>query len=187
MIIMKWIRDEEFARGGKIPMTKFETRVLTLTLLNIGAGDVFWDIGAGTGSIAAQAALLGAEVYAVEREADGVALIQQNVSKFGVHLHVLRGVAPDALALLPDCAACFLGGSGGQLESITRAIHERMRPGGRLAANFITPENFAQFTSLLREFAYANVQTRLIQTAVSDERGMLRGQNPVFIVTGIKQ
>jgi len=182
---MKWLRDEEFERG-EIPMTKFEARVLSLALSGVGAGDIFVDIGAGTGSIAVQAALLGAEVYAIEREAAGVALIRKNADKFGVHIHILHGPAPEQLAEIQKIDACFIGGSGGQLRPIVEDAHRRLLPGGRIAANFIRPDTMTQFTGLLKELACVNVETRLLQTAVSDSLGMLRGQNPVFLVSGRK-
>ncbi|GAK49865.1 precorrin-6Y C5,15-methyltransferase (Decarboxylating), CbiT subunit [Candidatus Moduliflexus flocculans] len=182
---MKWLRDDEFERG-EIPMTKFEARVLSLALSGIGAGDLFVDIGAGTGSIAVQAALLGADVYAIEREAAGVALIQKNADKFGVRIQVLHGSAPEQLAEIQNIDACFIGGSGGQLPQIVREAHRRLRPGGRIVANFIRPDTMTQFTQLLKECACVNVETRLLQTAVSDSFGMLRGQNPIFLVSGIK-
>ena len=182
---MKWLRDEEFERDD-IPMTKFEARVLSLALSGIGTGDVFVDIGAGTGSIAVQAALLGAEVYAIEREAAGVALIRKNADKFGVHIHILHGSAPEQLAGISNMHACFIGGSGGQLPQIVREAHRRLLPGGRIAANFIRPETMTQFIGLLKELACINVENRLLQMAVSDSLGMLRGQNPVFLVKGEK-
>ncbi len=182
---MKWIRDEEFERGD-IPMTKFETRVVSIALSGIGAGDVFVDIGAGTGSIAVQAALCGAEVYAIEREAAGVELIRKNAEKFGVSIRMLHGSAPEQLAGIAKMNACFIGGSGGQLPQIVREAHRRLLPGGRIAANFIRPETMTQFTGLLKELACINVEIRLLQAAVSDSSGMLRGQNPVFLVKGEK-
>ena len=41
---MRWIRDEEFIRG-KVPMTKFNIRVLTMAYLSIEEGDRLLDIG----------------------------------------------------------------------------------------------------------------------------------------------
>ena len=183
---MKWHRDEEFERG-EIPMTKFEARVLSLALSGVGVGDLFVDIGAGTGSIAVQAALLGAEVYAIEREAAGVALIRKNADKFGVQLHLLHGSAPEQLAEIQNIDVCFIGGSGGHLPQIVYDAHRRLRPGGRIAANFIRPDAMTQFTGLLKELGCVNVETRLLQTAVSDSFGMLRGQNPIFLVSGMKR
>ena len=182
---MKWLRDEEFERDD-IPMTKFEARVLSLALSGIGTGDVFVDIGAGTGSIAVQAALLGAEVYAIEREAAGVALIRKNAEKFGVQIQILHGSAPEQLAGIQKIDACFIGGSGGQLRPIVEDAHRRLLPGGRIAANFIRPDAMTQFTGLLKELACVSVETRLLQAAVSDALGMLRGQNPIFLVSGRK-
>ena len=59
---MKWLRDEDFIRGT-IPMTKFDIRALTLTMLDINCGDILLDVGAGTGSVSIQAALLGALAF----------------------------------------------------------------------------------------------------------------------------
>ena len=66
------IADELFTRG-QIPMTKQEVRILALAKARIGRADIIIDIGAGTGSISIEAALLAPEgrVYAVEREAEG--------------------------------------------------------------------------------------------------------------------
>ena len=73
---MKWIKDEEFIRGN-IPMTKFEVRTLTIALLAIEKGDIFLDIGAGTGSVSVEAALHGAEVTSVELKMEGLELIDR--------------------------------------------------------------------------------------------------------------
>ena len=87
---MMWIRDEAFIRG-QIPMTKFTVRAVTMALLDIEPWDVFVDIGAGTGSISVQAALLGADVFAIEQVQEGVELIQRNAKQFGLDIHIIHG------------------------------------------------------------------------------------------------
>ncbi|MCP4402634.1 MAG: precorrin-6Y C5,15-methyltransferase (decarboxylating) subunit CbiT [bacterium] len=180
---MIWIPDEEFIRGT-VPMTKFDVRVLTLAMLDIGPGDLLLDIGAGTGSIGIQAARLGAEVWAIERKPEGVELIRQNAAKFSVSIEVISGSAPEAIGRIPKVANCFIGGSGGKLKEIFEALNPHLTPGNRLVANFIKVENMVECKALLQQYKYQRIESRLIQSAQTDKHGLLRGQNPVFIVKG---
>ncbi len=182
---MTWIRDEDFIRG-QIPMTKFAVRAVTMALLDITPGDVLLDIGAGTGSISIQAALLGTKVYAIEQAQEGIDLIRQNAEKFGVKVSTIHGLAPEAIDEAPRCNKCFIGGSKGKIERIVETVDASLHSGGILAANFIKMENTVMFTSLLRQYAYTQVESRLLQTAEVDRLGLLRGQNPVCLIRGRK-
>ncbi len=182
---MTWIRDEDFIRG-QIPMTKFAVRAVTMALLDIQSGDVLLDVGAGTGSISIQAALLGAEVYAIEQAREGVELLERNADKFGVSIHVIHGSAPEAIEEVPDFNKCFIGGSKGKLEQIVNAVDARLPHGGNMAANFIKLENAVAFSKLLQHSEYTRIENRLLQVADVDHLGLLRGQNPVCLIGGIK-
>ncbi|GCD12746.1 precorrin-6Y C5,15-methyltransferase (decarboxylating) subunit CbiT [Clostridium tagluense] len=182
---MKWLRDEEFIRG-KIPMTKFEVRVLTLAMLDISSEDVFLDIGAGSGSISIQAAVLGAKVFAVEKEPEGLELIFKNAEKFNTSVNIIGGNAPEVLSGTYGFNKCFIGGSGGKLHDIVCAVSEKQQSGGLICGNFIIPDNMIQFKNLLKQLSYEDIEVRLIQCAVMDRLGLMKGQNPVYIVKGRK-
>jgi len=182
---MKWLRDEDFIRG-KIPMTKFEVRVLTIAMLDISSGDVFLDVGAGSGSISIQVALLGAKVFAVERESEGLELISKNAEKFNSSVNLISGNAPEVLENIEAFNKCFIGGSGGKLSSIARAVSEKLLSGGLIAGNFIIPDNMIEFKNLLIKLGYEDIEVRLIQCAAMDRLGLMKGQNPVYIVKGRK-
>lgn len=182
---MKWLRDEEFIRG-KIPMTKFEVRVLTIAMLDISADDVFLDIGAGSGSISIQAVLLGAKVFAVEREPEGLELISQNAIKFDATVNIIGGYAPEAFDNIEAFNKCFIGGSGGKLHEIVSALSKMQAKNGIICGNFIIPDNMVQFKNLLIQLGYEDIEVRFIQCAVMDRLGLMKGQNPVYIVKGRK-
>lgn len=182
---MRWVRDDEFIRGN-IPMTKFEVRIASIGALNIEKGDVLLDIGAGTGSVSVEAALQGAVVYAVEREDEGIELISQNASKFGVRIEVIKTLAPQGLELVLGFNKCFIGGSGGRLREIFNFADNNMASGGIIAANFITLKNLNEFLNLIEEHDYRDLETRLLQVSSMDKSGLLKAQNPVFIVRGRK-
>ena len=115
------IADDEFIRG-KVPMTKQEIRILTMAKARIGAEDIVYDIGAGTGSLSIEAALQAenGHVYAIERKAEGIALIQQNAEKFGVrNLTVVQHEAPEGMDELPACDVVLIGGSGSILRPVS--------------------------------------------------------------------
>jgi cobalt-precorrin-6B (C15)-methyltransferase len=181
---MKWIKDEDFIRGN-IPMTKFNIRVLTLGYLEIEEGDNFLDIGAGTGSVSIEAAAHGANTWAIEREEEGIELIKSNAQKFNININVIKGQAPDDL---PDIKVnkCFIGGSRGQLNRIFKYLDHNLENGGIVCANFITLKNLVEFTDLLKEYNYSNIETQLIQTSYMDRIGLMKGQNPIFIIKGVK-
>jgi cobalt-precorrin-6B (C15)-methyltransferase len=61
------ISDNQFIRGD-IPMTKEEIRIVTLAKARISATDTIIDIGAGTGSLSIEAALLANQGKVVDRK-----------------------------------------------------------------------------------------------------------------------
>ena len=139
---MPGIADTEFIRG-KVPMTKREVRVQALSMANIRADDVVFDVGAGTGSLSIESALLAKDgkVFAFEREPEGVELIRQNALRFGVeNITVCPGEAPATLAgkLPPDVV--LIGGSGGHLHDILECSHQLLKPGGRMVITAVTLE-----------------------------------------------
>jgi precorrin-6Y C5,15-methyltransferase (decarboxylating) CbiT subunit len=99
---MKWdfatpgIPDRFFERNS-VPMTKEEVRTVTLSKARIKADSIIYDIGAGTGSITVEAALLAADgrVYSIEKRSDALALVRENITKFGLtNVEVVEGEAP---------------------------------------------------------------------------------------------
>ena len=187
------IEDEAFIRG-KVPMTKQEIRVLTMVKARISPTDVVWDVGAGTGSMSVEAARLAPQghVYAVERNGDGVSLIEKNKEKFGVgNLTVVEGEAPGALKDLPDCDAAIIGGSGNRLDDILDEVSSRLKSGGRVVMNCITIQTLAAALDYLRvhetEFSYEAIQVQINRLQAVGAYDMAKAINPIYIVTGEKK
>lgn len=187
------IDDSEFIRG-KVPMTKQEVRILTLTKARIAPSDIVYDIGAGTGSISIEAARIAHEgkVFAIERNPDGVSLIKENMKKFQVeNIEVVSGEAPGALAGLPNCDAVIIGGSGRNLDDILDTVHERLKVGGRVILNCITIQTISSCLEYLRghkdEFDYEAIQVQVNRLKAVGPYDMADAVNPIYIVTAIKK
>jgi precorrin-6Y C5,15-methyltransferase (decarboxylating) len=134
-------------------ITKREVRLISLAQLAIRPGSVVWDVGAGSGSVAIDAARLApdGQIFAIEVDPEGVALCEDNARAHGAdNVHVIAGRAPEALAALPDPDAVFVGGSKGSMTAIVDAALDRLRPGGRLVVNAITLENTGEAYQAIR-------------------------------------
>lgn len=147
--------EERFAR--RVPklglITKREVRLLSLAALQLAPDAVMWDVGAGSGSVAIEAALLAPEgrAFAIEIDPECVAMCRDNARSLGAdNLTVVAGRAPEALAELPDPDAVFVGGSKGSMVEIVDVALARLRPGGRLVVNAITLDNAAEVYQALR-------------------------------------
>lgn len=187
------IDDSEFIRG-KVPMTKQEVRILTLTKARIAPSDIVYDIGAGTGSISIEAARTAHEgkVFAIERNPDGISLIKENMKKFQVeNIEVVSGEAPGALAGLPNCDAVIIGGSGRNLDDILDIVHERLKVGGRVILNCITIQTISSCLEYMRahkdEFDYEAIQVQVNRLKAVGPYDMADAVNPIYIVTAIKK
>jgi precorrin-6Y C5,15-methyltransferase (decarboxylating) len=163
------LADELFEHDGQI--TKREIRAVTLSALAPRRGELLWDIGAGSGSVAIEWMLADASMQAIAIEADAAraARIARNAAAFGVPgLRVVHGVAPDILSTViareggrsrqqaPRDTGCpafaghddrgipdavFIG--GGCSEAVLDAAIGALRPGGRLVVNAVTLETEA--------------------------------------------
>ncbi|MEU9448552.1 precorrin-6y C5,15-methyltransferase (decarboxylating) subunit CbiE [Streptomyces sp. NPDC048277] len=123
----RWALDEDAFAHRDSMITKFEVRALALARLGPRLGDLVWDVGAGSGSVAVECARLGAAAVAVEKAVDGVERIAANARAHGVYVDVVRGSAPEVLPGLPDPDAVFIGGGGAELPAIVTACALRAR------------------------------------------------------------
>ena len=150
-----FLPEDAFARRmpKKGLITKREVRLLSLAQLAIRDDSVVWDVGAGSGSVAIEAARLAPEggIYAIEIDPEGVAICEDNARAHGTdNVRVIAGRAPEALAALEAPDAVFVGGSKGSMAAIVDVALARLRPGGRLVVNAITLDNAAETYQAIR-------------------------------------
>ena len=182
------INDEEFLRG-KIPMTKQEIRILTLAKARINSNSIVADIGAGTGSITIEAALLApsGKIFAIERKTEAVELIKRNVEKFSVdNVEIICAEAPDGLENLPELDAAIIGGSGGRLAEILDAL--KIKIGGRIVVNAITIQTAAAALEYFkaRGWSYEAIQVQINRLQQIGSYDLAKALNPIYIITAEK-
>jgi precorrin-6Y C5,15-methyltransferase (decarboxylating) len=153
--LVPYLHEDAFAK--RMPknglITKREVRLLSLAALELREDSVIWDVGAGSGSVSIEAALIArrGRVFAVEVDPEGVSICRDNARVHGAdNVTVIEGRAPDALQGLEAPDAVFVGGSKGSMEPIIQECIRALRPGGRLVVNAVTLENSAEAYGVLR-------------------------------------
>ena len=177
------LSEEEFEhRSGMI--TKSATRAFVLSRLGPGPGDLIWDVGAGSGSVAIECARLGAAAIAVERDPESCARIRRNAGRHDARVQLVEGMAPEVMLDLPEPDAVFIGGTGGAFEEIVKLSAVRARRAVVLA--LVTLERVVPAAQLLEDRGL-EVETTFLQTSRIKGVGSLHrlaAASAVFVVSG---
>jgi precorrin-6Y C5,15-methyltransferase (decarboxylating) len=186
--------DDAFAqsrpKSGLI--TQAEVRAIALAQMAIQPANIVWDIGAGSGSVAIEAAHLSepGTVYAIEQDAADYHLILANAQTFGArNLKAIHGTAPEVFAGLPTPDAIFVGGAGHEVARLLEAAWSHLRPGGHMVVNVASLESLSTTHSVLKRLA-GHVQVLMVNIARGTEQletMRFEAVNPTFLLTITKQ
>ena len=170
--------DDAFDHDGQI--TKHGVRALTLATLSARPGELLWDVGAGSGSIAVEWArsASGCAAVAFERDEQRRDRIRRNAVAFGVTVDV-RGAAPDAFEGAAGPSVIFVGGGATQ-PGLLDACFDRLPGNGRLVANAVTAESEAV---LVQWYSSLGGELRRYQHYVGEPLGKFTGWRPAMPVT----
>ncbi|RZF65958.1 precorrin-6y C5,15-methyltransferase (decarboxylating) subunit CbiE [Sphingomonas populi] len=170
--------DDWFAHDGQI--TKRPIRALTLSALAPRPGEMLWDIGTGSGSVAIEWLLAHPATQALAFEADATraARARDNAAALGVdRLHVIEGRAPDVLGgqRLPN--AVFVG--GGLSDALLEWLRTTLPHGTRLVANAVTLESEALLARWHGDMGGELMRIELADAAPIGTRRGWRSQYPI--------
>jgi precorrin-6Y C5,15-methyltransferase (decarboxylating) len=170
-------------------LTPCEVRCIALAELGLHNDSVVWDVGAGSGSLAIEAAAIasGGKVFAIEMDAEDYGLMIENAKLFNVpSLVPVHGKAPKAWADLPDPGAIFVGGSGRMVPDLVAAALKRLAPGGRIVVTVSSPDNLVAVQAKI-DSAGLRSDVRMINIARGQfqlDRVRFDALNPTFLVLG---
>ncbi len=169
-------------------ITKNEVRAVTLHSLRLPKTGVFWDVGAGSGSISIEAARMNPEltVYAIERKGEELFNIKKNIRSHRCYNVIpVVGEAPVATKSLPDPDVVFVGGSGGHLGKIITETVKRLAKGGRLVVNGVIERTVLEAPRYMRDNDLrVNSSTVSISRTRQEEEPVVL--NPITIMVGSK-
>lgn len=175
------------AYSGDGQLTKAEVRALTLSALAPSPGELLWDVGGGSGSIAIEwmrtHSRCRATVY--ESVSHRRQQIGENASTLGVPGMRVSGSAPGSFdAETPD--AVFVGGGLTQPGMIDECL-ARLAPGGRFVANAVTAESEALLLECVSRFGGSLRKFQIYRAEPLGSFTSWRPQLPVAQWTAVKQ
>jgi precorrin-6Y C5,15-methyltransferase (decarboxylating) len=178
--------------------SKAPVRAAGMAALGVEPGHTVWDLGAGSGATALEAARLAWEgqVFAVERKPDRLRAIADNRKKFrAANLEIIAMDLPfsrSAGVTLPPPDRVFIGGGLSGPQQAAREIivdaYSALNPGGRLLAHCILLSSLELTRGVLKDLG---AKTRVMTFQASEGRTLaadlrLEALNPVFLVLGEK-
>ncbi|CCD97814.1 Precorrin-6Y C(5,15)-methyltransferase [Bradyrhizobium sp. STM 3809] len=174
------LADDLFEHDGQI--TKRDVRAATLSALAPMPGELLWDVGLGSGSVAIEWLLRHGSLRAIGIEArqDRADRAMRNALALGApDLKIAIGRAPAVLAELESPDAIFIGG-GISEAGVFEAAWSRLKPGGRVVANIISLEGEARLIDL-----FGRHGGELVRIAVSriEPVGRMHGWRQAMPVT----
>lgn len=128
-------------------------------------------------------------IYIIEQKEEGHENIRANILRYNLYnIKLICGVAPDALADLPDPDRVFIGGSKGLLAEIIPHCAKRLTATGRMVASAVL-ENTAEQAPLLMSANGLDVDSRTVAVTREEIRYTNYGEpgillNPITIITG---
>ncbi len=170
-------------------ITKRDVRLAALARLELAGSHVLWDIGAGSGSVAIEAANAypGTAAFAVEKDRMRFRELQENIKKFRLpNVTAIHGSAPAACAELPSPDRIFIGGSGGELAAILQQSKLRLQPGGTIVVNCVIMNSLDTVVSCFKKWkwSYEVTSMQLAHLSSGKTPEMFRAENPVCIIQG---
>ncbi len=170
-------------------ITKDEIRAVTLHKLRLSPGIVFWDVGAGSGSLSLEASRLYPDLtsFAVEMDEKLQKVIRENIRRLRLFNVVpVDGKAPEILETLPLPHRVFIGGSKGQLEPIIAHCAKALAPGGILVANAVLERTAQDAPRLMKEAGLMVDMSRISVTRHPGSKDKETKLNEITIIRGIK-
>jgi len=172
-------------------LTPSEVRSVALSEMDLGPNSIVWDVGAGSGAVAIEAAQIAANgtTYAIEMDPEDYDLITANAERFGVsNLTPVLGKAPEAWKDLPQPDAIFVGGTGRMVNHIAELAYDQLRDGGRIVVTVGSIENVAAVHETLSKKS-ETAQVWMINIARGThqlERVRFESLNPTFLLCAKK-
>ena len=169
-------------------ITKKEIRLLVFGELALQAKQTVWDIGAGTGSVSIEIARLcpNSQIYAIEKTAIGISLIEENCQNLKVdNVHAIYGSAENILQQLPSPDRIFIGGSNGNIAAILDICKQKIAPEGRLVIALATIENCHQAIDWFKQnnWYYSLLQVQISRSIPIANLTRFTPLNPVTTIT----
>jgi precorrin-6Y C5,15-methyltransferase (decarboxylating) len=168
-------------------MTKQPVRAFALSLLRLAPDSTLWDLGAGSGAVSLEAARLlsRGQVVAVERQAERMKHIKENVARTGTWLvEVVHASLEDFLGngSSPSPTHIFLG--GGASSAVLSQCAALLSPGGRLVVAAVLLSTLENARAMISQLDWPLTVHQLMHHASSPLGADLRlvPSNPVFLL-----
>lgn len=166
--------------------TKPEIIAVSLAKLGAKEGDVFADVGCGTGSvsIALAGAVRNLTVIAMDAREEAVKAAEQNFSSFGIeNAQVIFGESSEVIRRLPRVDCAFVGGT----KNICAVLDALVDKGARsVVVNAVRIETVVRTMDHMKKWGIYDETVLLSVARSADLTGetMFRPENPVYIICG---
>lgn len=183
------LSEGEFIHSSGL-ITKDEVRAVTIHKLRLPKKGVFWDIGAGSGSVSIEVARLYPElkIFAIEKDEEQISNIKENISRFSAfNIQVIKGNAPQFLMDIPSPDRVFIGGAGRRLKEIIEFIAKTSAKIIVINAATIDTLNGAILHLEDNGFRAEVSEVSISRSRIIAGKMHMNALNPIFIVRGERQ
>jgi precorrin-6Y C5,15-methyltransferase (decarboxylating) len=146
-------------------LTPAEVRAVALAQMALTARSIVWDVGAGSGSVSVEAALLcpAGQVFAIEQDAEDVELIRENAER-------------------------FMEGSGREVVRLAELAFQRLKAGGRLVASLASIDSLHELRlALVAQTSLVSVWMLNVSRGADQlERLRFGALHPAFLLAATK-